>query len=291
MNPSTIPYLRCPSGCASELDLKTGRLSSTGEIISGRLTCVECGREYRIHDGIARLLPAELACECGLEEPARDPEKAADHTVKKLSEMKARDAQAKDYVKMWYLNAYGRMEIPMTMSKLSLSRRHTLLEAGCGTGRMTPSFASKCRHLVSVDFSWKSLRVCRSRMRRAGITNVDFIQADLCHIPLVSSMFDRVVSCGVLEHIPSHECQTAAVKEMARVLRPGQKLVLSAYKHSLWTRLFGEKEGEHAGGIYFFRFDRKELHSLLSSVMQVDGITGIMVYYFIAACRKGTLGS
>jgi SAM-dependent methyltransferase/uncharacterized protein YbaR (Trm112 family) len=269
------------------LVLHTERQSKTGEIISGRLTCIECGREYRIHDGIARLLPTELAC--SMDESTEDADRSPDSIARKRSEMRARDAQAKDYVKMWYLNAYGRLEIPMTMSKLSLSRRHTLLEAGCGTGRMTDSFASKCRHLVSVDFSWKSLRVCRSRMRRAGITNVDFIQADLCHIPLASSMFDRVVSCGVLEHIPSHECQTGAVREMARVLRPGQKLVLSAYKHSLWTRFFGEKEGEHEGGIYFFRFNRKELHGLLESVVHVDGITGIMVYYFIAACSKKAL--
>lgn len=285
MNPSTIPYLRCPSGCSSELDLRTDRKSKTGEIISGRLTCLECGREYRIHDGIARMLPQELSCKCTSDDTMKADNETSD-TIRKRSEMQARDAQAKDYVKMWYLNAYGRVEIPMTMSKLSLSRRHTLLEAGCGTGRMTPSFARKCRHLVSVDFSWKSLRVCRSRMRRAGFTNIDFIQADLCHIPLASTMFDRVVSCGVLEHIPSHECQAGAVREMARVLRPGEKLVLSAYKHSLWTRLFGEKEGEHAGGIYFFRFNRRELHNLLESVVHVDGITGVMVYYFIAACRK-----
>lgn len=210
-----------------------------------------------------------------------------DHaSIRKRSEMRARNAQVKDYERMWYLNLFGRIEIPVTMKPLRLRREHILLEGGCGTGRMTPSFARQCDRLVSVDFSLRSLQRNGAKLRKAGIRNVDLIQADLCHLPLRAEAFDRVVSCQVLEHIPTAECRESAVRELARVLKTGGRLVLSAYQHSVLTRLFGEKEGEHDGGIYFYRFTRDELRTLLSKALKVNGITGKLVYHFIAQCAK-----
>ena len=51
-------------------------------------------------------------------------------------------------------------------------------------------------------------------------------------------------------------------------------------------RLFGEKQGEHDGGIPFYRFDKEELRSLLSRSFLVEGMTGALVYHYIARCRK-----
>ncbi len=278
MNLSLLPLLRCPAGCASKLDLYADRRSSTSEVLTGRIHCPECGSDYPIRQGIVQMLPHVLA---------NGEENHADESVvRKRSEMKARNDQVKDYERMWYLNLFGRIEIPVTMRPLRLRREHVLLEGGCGTGRMTPSFAAKCDRLVSVDFSLRSLQRNRAKLRKQGITNVDLVQADLCHLPFRSEVFDRVVSCQVLEHIPTPESRLMAVQGLARVLRRGGKLVLSAYQHSLLTRLFGEKEGEHDGGIYFYRFSREELHRLLSQALEVKSITGKLVYHYIASCVK-----
>lgn len=277
MNPSTVSTLRCPNGCESELSLHAERLSGMDDVVSGGLTCPECRRDYPIERGILRMLPAELC----------SPHESGDHAVtRKRTEMRARDSQVKDYEHMWYLNWFGLLEIPVTLRQLRLSRKHRLLEAGCGTGRMTREFASKCSRLVSVDFSWDSLCRCKAKLRRAGIRNVDLIQADICRLPLRSESFDRVVSCQVLEHIPTPECRKSAVNELARVLRNGERLVISAYQHSILTRLFGEKEGAHDGGIYFYRFRLDELKSLLSHALEVEAVTGKLVYHYIARCRK-----
>jgi ubiquinone/menaquinone biosynthesis C-methylase UbiE/uncharacterized protein YbaR (Trm112 family) len=278
MNTSLLPLLRCPAGCASELDLHVDRRASTSEVLTGRLHCPDCGHDYPIRQGIAQMLPHALAME---EETHAD-----ESVVRKRSEMKARNDQVKAYERMWYLNLFGRIEIPVTMRPLRLTRDHTLLEGGCGTGRMTPSFAAKCDRLVSVDFSLRSLQRNRAKLRKQGVKNVDLVQADLCHLPFCSEVFDRVVSCQVLEHIPTADCRLLAVQGLSRVLRRGGKLVLSAYQHSLLTKLFGEKEGQHDGGIYFYRFSREELRRLLSQALEVKHITGKLVYHYIASCSK-----
>lgn len=278
MNLSLLPLLCCPTGCTSKLDLYADRHASTAEVLTGRVHCPECGSDYSIEQGILQMLPHALV---------NGDENHADESIaRKRSEMKARNDQVKDYERMWYLNLFGRIEIPVTMRPLGLTREHTLLEGGCGTGRMTPSFAARCDRLVSVDFSLRSLQRNRAKLRKKGVRNVDLVQADLCHLPFRSEVFDRVVSCQVLEHIPTPESRQMAVQGLARVLRSGGKLVLSAYQHSLLMRLFGEKEGEHAGGIYFYRFSRDELRKLLSQALEVKSITGKLVYHYIASCVK-----
>ena len=101
----------------------------------------------------------------------------------KRSEMAARDAQAEDYDKMRGLALFSKIEIPVTLAQMNLGRNDVLLEAGCGTGRMTPVFASRCQSVLAVDFSFESLRRCQMKLKQAGITNVDLIQADVCALP------------------------------------------------------------------------------------------------------------
>jgi ubiquinone/menaquinone biosynthesis C-methylase UbiE len=275
MTTAGIALLRCPGDCGGGVTHESGEVIG-GELEEGELGCGVCGRRFAVTEGIARMLPTDL-CEAVAE---------SEESEKKRTEMQARDAQVDDYDRMWHLNLFGLVEIPAMLANLSLSRTHRLLEAGCGTGRMTPGFARRCKHLVSIDFSWESLRACRSKLVKAGIRNVDLVQADICRLPLATAAFDRVVSGQVLEHIPTPAAREAAVAELARVLASGGNLVISAYQYSLLMRLFGEKEGEHAGGIYFFRFTRDELRALLSRNFNVQSISGALVYHYIARCRK-----
>lgn len=277
MTPEGIALLQCPGDCRGEIAPESGAWNE-GALEEGVLACASCGRRFVVTEGIARMLPEDL-CDSPVNEESTE-------SAKKRSEMQARDAQVDDYDRMWHLNLFGLVEIPAMLAKLSLSPTHHLLEAGCGTGRMTPEFAARCRHLLSIDFSWESLRACRRKVNRAGIQNVDLVQADICRLPLKDGAFDRVVSGQVLEHIPTPAARESAVADLARVLVPGGNLVLSAYQYSLLMRFFGEKEGEHAGGIYFFRFTRDELRALLARHVRVESITGALVYHYIARCRK-----
>ena len=82
--------------------------------------------------------------------------------------------------------------------------------------------------------------------------------------------------------MPGPAAHQAAVGQLACVLKSGGVLTLSAYKHSIFTRLFAQKEGEHDGGIPYFRFTQKELKTLLKSEFSVQSVTGILVYIYLA---------
>ncbi len=207
-------------------------------------------------------------------------------TRRQKIEMAARDNEADDYDKMKNLRLFGKIEIPYTLKQMKLRPNHVLLEAGCGTGRMTRVFAPKCKSMIAVDFSVESLKRCQRKLERDGIKNVDLIQADNCAMPLLSDIFDAEVSCGVLEHIPTPAGRAMMVSEMARTSKPKATVIISAYKHSLYTRLFDRKEGEHPTGIYYFRFHKTELHKLLSEHLDVDGVSGVLMYYFTARCKR-----
>lgn len=53
---------------------------------------------------------------------------------------------------------------------------------------------------VSIDISAESLAEARRRTERAGLTNVEFRQADLFALPFHTESFDHVFVCFVLEH-------------------------------------------------------------------------------------------
>ena len=264
MHPTLLPLLRSPeTGGALTLDIH----KTDGEDITTGLLEDEAGHTYPIEDGIPRLLPRELRGE-------------------QLSEIAARDAQVSDYDRMAFLNWFGKVEIPLTRRTLGPEKSDRLLEAGCGTGRMTPALSGDVRELMAIDFSFESLRVCRGKLKAAGITNTHLVQADLCRLPFAGGVFNRVVSCQVLEHVPGEGARASAVEALARVLKPGGTLVLSAYKHSLLTRAFSQKEGMHDGGIPFFRFTRAELRDALGAKFQVHSVTGALVYLYLARCTR-----
>lgn len=264
MHPNLLPLLQSPDD-GSPLTLTV--TDQAGEDVQSGLLSDASGHTYPIESGIPRLLPGALL----------DAQK---------SEIAARDAQVADYDRMAFLHAFGKVEIPLTCRALSPQPSDRLLEAGCGTGRMTPTLAGRVRELVAIDFSFESLRANARKLSAAGIDNVHLLQADLCHLPFSASVFDRVVSCQVLEHVPGETARTGAVSELARVAVAESTLVLSAYQHSPLTRVFGQKEGEHAGGIPFFRFTRPELRAVLSKHWDVRGVSGALVYLYLARCHK-----
>lgn len=55
--------------------------------------------------------------------------------------------------------------------------------------------------------------------------------ADNLHIPFRDSIFDAVVSVGVIHHFCSHDRRVAAVRELSRILRPGGRLMLYVWAY------------------------------------------------------------
>ena len=96
-----------------------------------------------------------------------------------------------------------------------------VLEVGVGTGRNLPCYASDVE-LIALDLSPAMLARAQARARDLGRA-VDLRVADAECLPFADASFDTVLATLTLCSIPD---DLTAVAEMARVLRPGGRLVL-----------------------------------------------------------------
>jgi len=105
-----------------------------------------------------------------------------------------------------------------------------VLEAGCGVGAQTITLARRSpdARITSIDVSAVSLAEARRNADAAGITNVQFRQADLLSLPFVAHSFDHVFVCFVLEHLTE---PVAALQALRSVLKPGGTITVIEGDH------------------------------------------------------------
>jgi SAM-dependent methyltransferase len=95
-----------------------------------------------------------------------------------------------------------------------------VLEAGCGIGAQTIPLARRSpgARFVSIDVSADSIAEAERRAACAGLTNVEFRQADILALPFSARSFDHVFVCFVLEHLAR---PVEALATLSGLLRPG----------------------------------------------------------------------
>lgn len=107
-----------------------------------------------------------------------------------------------------------------------------VLDAGCGDGALACSLALRGAVATGVDADPGMLVAARSRAEAAGV-EVAFGEARLEHLPFPDASFDVVVAVAVLCFVPD---AAGALRELARVLRPGGRLVIGELgRWSLWA--------------------------------------------------------
>lgn len=100
-----------------------------------------------------------------------------------------------------------------------------VLDVGAGTGLLALAVAPIVAHVTAVDSSPAVCRMLEANSKDLGITNIDVVVADARSLPLPSSSIDLVLSNYCLHHISDAD-KLVALSELARVLRPGGRLVL-----------------------------------------------------------------
>ena len=96
-----------------------------------------------------------------------------------------------------------------------------VLEVGIGTGRNLAHYPPDV-HLTGIDLSPAMLDRARARASSLG-RSIDLRVADAQRLPFADASFDTVTATLTLCSVPD---DAAAVAEMARVLRPGGRLLL-----------------------------------------------------------------
>ena len=99
-------------------------------------------------------------------------------------------------------------------------RGKTMLELGCGAGRMTRSFAQRFSHVYAFDISAEMLGHARTLFPEAA--NVEWILGNGVDLSgLGNETVDFAFSYIVLQHMPETVFALRYIREMLRVLKPG----------------------------------------------------------------------
>jgi SAM-dependent methyltransferase len=115
---------------------------------------------------------------------------------------------------------YQRLVAPVLKRFQFSPRGKTMLELGCGVGRMTRCFAQNFSRVTGFDVSDEMLDRARELNSTAqGITWVHGNGADLGNI--ASGSVDFVFSYLVLQHLPAESLIRAYIREILRVLSDG----------------------------------------------------------------------
>ena len=141
----------------------------------------------------------------------------------------AYDREASQYDARRYDSAEGRLfselEIHILRSWLPLKPGVRVLDVPAGTGRLTGALAESGATVVGADVSANMLSVAASKCREAGISSAHVTQGDGSRLPFADNTFDAVVSFKFFHLVPN-ERKRAFIQEMARVVKPGQPLIV-----------------------------------------------------------------
>jgi ArsR family transcriptional regulator len=102
-----------------------------------------------------------------------------------------------------------------------LDPRCVVGDLGCGSGALAEVLAPFCSRVIAIDDSEAMLAKARERLGR--FDHVELHRAALEAIPLDDATLDAATLVLVLHHLPDPD---KAVREVARVLRPGGRLLV-----------------------------------------------------------------
>jgi SAM-dependent methyltransferase len=98
-----------------------------------------------------------------------------------------------------------------------------VLDVGCGPGLVARTLAPRVRSFVGVDVTPAMIERARALAAGAGLSNAEFVVGDAVALSFEAASFDVVVTRLALHHMPD---PGAVLSEVARVLRPGGRLVV-----------------------------------------------------------------
>jgi trans-aconitate 2-methyltransferase len=131
----------------------------------------------------------------------------------------------------WDAATYDRIATPMTrmgsvvLDRLPLAGDERVLDAGCGSGRVTLQLLERLPrgHVVALDASRQMVDQARETLTAAGTADrAEFVVADLAQPLPIAEPVDATLSTATFHWVLDHD---ALFRNLAAVMRPGAPLV------------------------------------------------------------------
>jgi trans-aconitate methyltransferase len=127
----------------------------------------------------------------------------------------------------WDAEAYDRISDPQynwgrtLLDSLSLRGNETVLDAGCGTGRLAEDLVNRLPNgkVIALDSSENMVGLARERLAKYGM-RAEVLRADLADFQLPQPV-DVIFSNAVFHWVPDHD---ALFRNLYRALKPGGRL-------------------------------------------------------------------
>ena len=134
-----------------------------------------------------------------------------------------------------------------TVTLASIQPGEHVLDVGCGTGTLALEVArraGRAGRVVGVDPSSEQIARAHSKAARYKVP-VDFQIGVIEHLAFPDQTFDMVLSTLMMHHVPA-PLKRQGLAEIARVLKPGGRLVIADFKPKKERQ--GQAARFHAGG-------------------------------------------
>ena len=113
----------------------------------------------------------------------------------------------------------------------------TVLEIGCGVGRMTRRLSALAGRVIAVDVSQEMLKRCAHNISDQSNVTCLLVPGDGSLREVADNTVQVVFSYITLQHVPSKQAQMLYLEESGRVLTPGGQLAIQIRGDSLSARL------------------------------------------------------
>lgn len=102
-----------------------------------------------------------------------------------------------------------------------------IVDLGCGWGTFELALAGRASQVVGVDFSEKSIELCRRLLSGRSLPGVRFVRADAGDTGLDGGSYDLAIAADLFEHLYPDDA--------ARVAREAYRLLVPGGRFATWT--------------------------------------------------------
>jgi ubiquinone/menaquinone biosynthesis C-methylase UbiE len=187
---------------------------------------------YRIADtptGDGAALARQIVDMIPVDDPQLLADRAALDAVKRARAAKAEayfraNAESWDRIRALHVDA-GEVERGL-MEALGPESMQELLDIGTGSGRILELLGATVSRGTGIDMSREMLAIARAKLAAAGLDNCRLRHGNMYDLPLEDDSFDAATVHLVLHYADRPH---AVIAEIARVLRPGGRIVIADF--------------------------------------------------------------